>query len=209
MQITSPGHEETPSVPEAGNREREERELPLSVTFEILSNERRRRVLRYLLNESDTTTLGELAEHIASLENDKPQQDLNSAERKRVYICLYQCHLPKLDDADIIAFEEHRKTVSIGPNLRQLTRFLPSDDGNTGERGPKPEYYLGISFLGFGSLTVHSMLYPATWLSGLVLGSLLAFITALSIRQLSRSWDYTIDRHFKGILKSTLEPSDG
>ena len=97
--------------------------------FGVLSNQRRRQVLRYLLDESDETTLGDLAEHIASIENDKPERALTSTERKRVYICLYQCHLPKLDDADVIEFDQARKTVRPAEHTAEVLRVLPGTGG--------------------------------------------------------------------------------
>ena len=71
------------------------------VLFDILKNERRRRALEYL-REEPTTTLSDLAEHVAALENDKSVRELTSSERKRVYVGLYQCHLPKMADAGVI-----------------------------------------------------------------------------------------------------------
>lgn len=114
----------------------EPEELPLDVVYDLLSNERRRIVLRYLRSESGTTTLGTLAERIASIENDKPVEALSSAERKRVYICLYQCHLPKMDDADAIDFEENRKTVDVGERFEDVTRFLPAEEDYATSGGP-------------------------------------------------------------------------
>jgi len=105
-------------------------DIPLDVVFDLLSNSRRRHVLRYLLTESASTTLGDLAEYIAGIENDKPEQALSSAERKRVYISLYQSHLPKMDEAGVISFENDRKTVELTENAGAVTRFLPENTGN-------------------------------------------------------------------------------
>jgi hypothetical protein len=63
--------------------------LPKDVVFGLLSNDRRRWVLRCLAEGSGETTLSDLAEQLASIENDKPVGALSSTERKRVYICLY------------------------------------------------------------------------------------------------------------------------
>lgn len=99
-------------------------ELPLDQIFEILKNSRRRQTLRFLYENDGETTLSEVAEHIAALENDTTVQAISSAQRKRVYVGLYQCHLPKMDDTDVIDFEQNRGTIEFGPNIAQLEPYL-------------------------------------------------------------------------------------
>lgn len=108
--------------------------LHLDEVYHLLANERRRRVIEYLRTESASTTLSDLAEHVASLETGKPVRALSSQERKGVYVCLYQSHLPKLDEADVVDFDEHRKSVDIGDAADEVTRFLPdwSSGGSVG-----------------------------------------------------------------------------
>lgn len=106
--------------------------LPLDIVFDILSNRRRRIILDVLASEDEPTTLGALAELIASIENGKPEASLSSKERKRVYICLLQSHLPKMDDADVIDYDEDRKTVGAGDNLESVVRYLRMEDGRDG-----------------------------------------------------------------------------
>jgi hypothetical protein len=107
--------------------------LPLDVVFDMLKNERRRKVLKYIREEDGPFTLSELAEHIAALENDKDIAALNSTERKRVYVGLYQCHLPRMADAGVIEFDRHRGTVRPGDNSEQLYPYIDVEsdtDGN-------------------------------------------------------------------------------
>lgn len=114
------GADEPDSVgPEGGGR------LPDDVVFGLLSNERRRLVLRYLYEYQDPTTLSDLAEHIASTEKDKSVSALSSSERKRVYVGLQQFHLPKLDDANVIDYSKSRGRVHLRPGADQLLRYLP------------------------------------------------------------------------------------
>jgi len=80
----------------------------LDTIFEVLKNRRRWLVLRYLKTTSESASIGELAEHIAAIENDIKQAELGSQQRKRVYISLYQSHLPKMDDAGVIQFDQNR-----------------------------------------------------------------------------------------------------
>lgn len=109
---------ETPDVP---------RGLPKDVVFGLLSAKRRRRVLEFMAENGDETTLSDLADHIAALENDTEIRLLSSQQRKRVYVALYQCHLPKMDDADVIDFDHSRGTVERRPEADQLYAYLEID----------------------------------------------------------------------------------
>lgn len=120
--------------------------------FDVLSNHRRRRVLTNLA-ENDTAVVGELAEHIAAIENDKPAGALSSQERKRVYIALYQSHLPKMADAGIVDYDKNRGTVSLTEHGASLCSLLESP------RQPRrwSRYYLvhtAVTALGIAVATV-------------------------------------------------------
>ena len=119
-----------------GSTERR-RDLPKDVVFGLLSAERRRRVLRLLDLNRGEATIGDLAEHIAAEENDIDVAQLSSAQRKRVYVGLYQCHLPKMDDADVIDFDQARGTVELAECAGQLFPHLYLD--STEEAGANEE----------------------------------------------------------------------
>jgi hypothetical protein len=99
---------------------------PLSkdVLFELLRNQRRRDAIAFLKHEGGTTTLSDMAEHIAALENDTTVAQLTSSQRKRVYIGLYQCHLPKMATAGIVDFDKNRGTIELLESATQLDPFL-------------------------------------------------------------------------------------
>ncbi|MGM0718349.1 MAG: DUF7344 domain-containing protein [Halobacteriota archaeon] len=113
-------------------------QLPLDDIFDLLRNQRRRGVLRYLRDETDgTATLDELAEHIAAKENDIEISQLTSSQRKRVYIGLYQCHLPKMDELGIIAYDQNRGTIELR-DISQLEPFLAGLEGETETEAERP-----------------------------------------------------------------------
>lgn len=131
--------------PAADIPEPPEREIPLDITFEILKNSRRRTVLEYLRTEEDTVTIGELAEHIAAIENDTTVQQLNAQQRKRVYIGLYQCHLPKMDDANVVDFNQDRGLVTLTETAAPLFDYLDTVDESASTT--PPHRYLGFTAL--------------------------------------------------------------
>lgn len=103
-------------------------ELPIDQVFEIVKNERRRLAIDFLGERGEEVKLGELAEHIAAIENDKPVEAISSKERKRVYVGLYQCHLPKMDEMDIVEFNQDRGLASLGSNADQLSPYIETDE---------------------------------------------------------------------------------
>ena len=111
--------------------------VSLDVVFDILSNSRRRLILSRLEEVGGESTTSDLAEYIAAIENDKPQSDLTSQERKRVYVGIYQTHLPKMDDAAVVDVDD-RGAVTLGPNADPVYQFLETSDDADGEW---PKYY--------------------------------------------------------------------
>lgn len=128
--------EDTPSVDLASTELQQptqsDESLSLDVIFEALKNERRRLVLQYLYSSNGTLELRDIAERIAADENEKSRAEITYDERKRVYVALYQCHLPKLDDMGVIAFDKSRGTLeesseaaALKPYLEQRAPFRP------------------------------------------------------------------------------------
>lgn len=119
-------------------------ELSLDDIFELLKNARRREVIQYLgRQEDETATLSDLAEHIAALENEIEVTQLSSDQRKRVYIGLYQCHLPKMDDMGVIDFDSNRGTIELKETVTQLQPYLERTDEPA--TAPMPLFELSVT----------------------------------------------------------------
>ena len=112
------------------------------VIFDILKNERRRQALHYL-REEPTTTLSDLSEHVAALENDKPIRELTSSERKRVYVGLYQCHLPKMADAGVLDYDRSRGSIELCDQTSPYFVYLDIDPTGGPDDGDGPDGRLG------------------------------------------------------------------
>ncbi|VTT88148.1 hypothetical protein DM2_1482 [Halorubrum sp. DM2] len=96
--------------------------------FELLSNHRRRMVLYYLRTNGRSVGVQELATQIASMENDVPTDELTSQQRKRVYVSLYQTHLPKMADMDIVEYDKDSGTVQLAGRADDIDDYLTTDD---------------------------------------------------------------------------------
>jgi len=164
--------------------------LELDVVFEILKNPRRRQVVQQLRDHGETD-LGDLAEFIAADENDTTVEALSADERKRVYIGLYQTHLPKMDDAGVVAYDQDQGVVAPGPAIDQLTAYLQADEPTEDVPADTTRATIDLSalqepvslsagvlfaaFLVVGILGVASTALPGpTWAVVLVVGAALA-----------------------------------
>lgn len=111
-------------------------QIPKDVVFGLLSAKRRRHVLDFLDATDGESTLNELAEHIAGIENGIDPRQLSSQQRKRVYVALYQAHLPKMADAGVIDYDKARGTIELQPEADQLLVYLELEDSETSSKGP-------------------------------------------------------------------------
>jgi len=171
-----------PDGSEDGGDEESAEELPKDVQFDILKNQRRRLVLNYLFDVDNPVSLGTLSEHVAGVENDKDPRALDSQERKRAYVGLYQCHLPRMHDAGVIDFNKNRGMIELGPHAEDLKPHLEQTDDEDLEWA---RIYLFCSLLGLGVyLITQSPLLGIGWLGSSVLGLTLAIVAVVSTVQL-------------------------
>jgi hypothetical protein len=109
-------------------------EIAPETAFDILRNSRRRLSITHLLEtEADAVSLSDLAEHVASVENDIPRANLTSAQRKRVYVSLYQSHLPRMEEARAVTFDQDSGVVALGPQASAVGAYLdtPTESDTT------------------------------------------------------------------------------
>lgn len=136
------------------------------IVFEVLKNKRRRLVLEILKKNGGRGTLSELSEQIAARENDVEQEVVTSDQRKRVYVGLYQRHLPKLDGEGVINFDQRSGDIALtdlGEELCSYPTWKDSADNTW------PKLSLGVSVVGLS-------LVLASWLQGLSLYWSLGFV---------------------------------
>lgn len=118
--------------------------LSQDTAFDLLSNARRRLALQYLQEASGPVSIGELATHVAAMENDIPVDDVDSQQRKRTYVSLYQTHVPKLAKAGAVDYDSEEGIVELNGDARMITSYLsPSQPDQDW-----PRYYLALSAIG-------------------------------------------------------------
>jgi len=133
-----------------------EPDLSKDDVYDLLSNARRRFVLSYLRRADGPVTMSDLAEAVAAWENDVTVDDLTDRQRKRVYVSLHQTHLPKLDDASLVRYDQDAGEVQATENIQSINTYLPGEE-------PSSSYwqlvYAGIAAAGL-------LLYGTSILTG-------------------------------------------
>ncbi|WP_306056682.1 DUF7344 domain-containing protein [Natronococcus wangiae] len=152
--------------------------------FHILQTNRRRDAIRFLLDQDGPVKMRDVAEYVAARENDTTVAELTSTERQRVYIPLYQSHLPKLDEEGIIEYNQSRGIVRPTDQLYVFEPYIKAtengasslEDRASGGRAIK-EYYV-TAVAASASLLLASVAGILT-IPGLVLGAIITALFAL------------------------------
>jgi DNA-binding transcriptional ArsR family regulator len=153
-------------------------ELSKDVVFSILSNGRRRFVIRLLKRADGPVAVRDLAQQVAAWENGVSVPELTYKQRKRAYTSLHQTHLPKLKEAGIVEYDSDRGTVSTGDAVAAVDSYLgpvPTDGA------PWSVRYLGLA--GFSLLAVALAwvgVSPFAQLPDLVLAGAIALLFAVA-----------------------------
>ncbi len=161
---------------------RPEERLSREEAFEILYNSRRRATLEFLHRHGRPCSMDELIDHIAATENEVPIGELTDQQRRRVYVSLYQTHLPLLDEADAIEYDQSTQAIEPGPCLDEL---LPYFDTPTEREIPWRAYY-GRLFFAYAVVVaaVAVGLVPASSGLLLALAGLVLFLVVASLHGL-------------------------
>jgi len=128
----------------------EQEELTQDVVFDILSSSRRRYVLFYLRQADEPVELNDLAEHVAAWENELPVEELSDQQRKRVYVSLYQTHIPKLDSIGLVDYDQESGLVELTDRALEIDSYLSVSTSTI----PWQQFYLGLALVSAAMLTL-------------------------------------------------------
>ncbi|MFB6223762.1 MAG: hypothetical protein ABEH86_08860 [Haloarcula sp.] len=113
--------------------------------FELLSNHRRRYALHVVKQTDGESELSDIAEQVAAWENGKDPTEITSDERHRVYTSMQQTHLPTMDRAGVINYDNG--TVTLTEQAADLDVYMDVVPENS---IPWGQYYLGLAVLSGG-----------------------------------------------------------
>lgn len=121
-----------------------ESDLSQDVVFDILSSPRRRYVLYYLRTSGDPVQLTDLAEEVAAWENNTETPDITEQERKRVYVSLYQTHIPRLAEVGLIEYDDDTGQIALAKEAAGIDQYLDVSE----QSHPWQRIYLGLAVAG-------------------------------------------------------------
>jgi len=121
-----------------------DRQLSTDDVFELLSSSRRRFILQYLHQHSGSVSINELRAELAAWENDTTVEELTDRELKRVYVSLYQTHIPTLVATGVINYDSEEGIVESTSKSERVMVHLDTED----DEFPWSLVYLGIAVVG-------------------------------------------------------------
>lgn len=107
-------------------------DVSLDTALDVLSDERRRLVLEYLLRRDDSATVEELTDHVVAETcsiDDAPSDEFRSRVRGE----LNHVHLPKMHDAGLVDYDRDRMVVSSTDTVRIVEPYLEFSGGDDTE----------------------------------------------------------------------------
>ncbi|WP_255192790.1 DUF7344 domain-containing protein [Natronobeatus ordinarius] len=91
---------------------------------DVLCNDRRRAVLRYVLEADDEVAVRTLVSQIADAEHDATLGSTLLEQRQRVHAALRRTHLPLLEEYGLLEYERLRGLVVPAAQLSELESAL-------------------------------------------------------------------------------------
>lgn len=117
-------------------------EVDKDAIFEVLSSSRRRQLLYYLHQHGNEATLRDLAREVAITETGEP---VDNDVVKRLYISLYQTHIPKLEEEGLVVYNEEEKRVELTDQVWNIAHVL---DVDVNQSRQWPLYYATLAVIG-------------------------------------------------------------
>ncbi|SDQ95397.1 DUF7344 domain-containing protein [Natronobacterium texcoconense] len=157
-----------------------EHELTQAELFDVFSNARRRRTVQYLKRRGGSCDLAPLVEQVAAWENDTDPDDVTRTQRRRVYISLYQTHLPMLEDHGIVDWDPDGHHIDLLPNEEVFEPYLDRQLG--GDRAWH-RAYLTVTALGAAAFAAAWLTLGSASVTPLAVVALCAVVLAIAVVQ--------------------------
>lgn len=161
-----------------------ETRLPEGEVYELLSNPRRRELLRRLPVD-EWVGLHELSTQVAAAETDTDPENVPRAVRETVYVSLYQTHVPRLCDLGVMEFDAERRRVRL-VDRRGVELYMDRVTRHGVTWGEVFRWTGTVGLTGvvasLAGVPLAAALDPLLWASGA-----LAVIATASVAQLARS----------------------
>lgn len=120
--------------------------------FELLANPRRQLLLRNLAERGGGAPLRDVSRVIAAQETGTDPEEIDGDAVTRVYISLYQTHVPALQDGGLVEYDDEEKVVTLDEYPDEITEILK----NWARRRRRwARYYLYVAYALAGLAAVY------------------------------------------------------
>jgi len=150
-------------------------------TISLLSNHRRRLVIKALVEAGGEVCLRELVRRVAKMERGAPP---DKRLMKSIYTGLIQNHLPKLSLAGLVVYDRETDTVRLVRLPQEYRYFLEAVDKRD---IPWCLYYFFLSLSGLLS-SLYCFVYTRFWISSLPLMVFSALLMVSSLLHTARTY---------------------
>ncbi|AFZ74114.1 DUF7344 domain-containing protein [Natronobacterium gregoryi] len=157
-----------------------EHELTQAELFDVFSNARRRRTVQYLKRQGGDCDLAPLVEQVAAWENDTEPDDVTRTQRRRVYISLYQTHLPMLEEHGIVDWDPDGHYIKLLPSEEVFEPYL---DRQLGADRAWHLAYLTATTLGAVALTTAWLSLRSTAAAASLVVAVCIVVFAIAVAQ--------------------------
>lgn len=98
--------------------------------FGVLAANRRRNVVRYLREEGGPIAFDALTAEVVRAERDTDADALQQEKWEDAAVALGHVHLPMMDDADVVEYDEGTESIDVGDRIALACSQLDAMDGD-------------------------------------------------------------------------------
>lgn len=120
----------------------DETELAKGDVFEVLSNRRRRYLMHALKRLEEPVAVADLSTYVAAWEMGIEPEAVEHDDRRSLYMTLRRTHLPKLEEKNVVHFDESENVVRSTDALDDFDIYV---EALTDNEMPWGLYYLGLA----------------------------------------------------------------
>lgn len=118
-----------------GNGSGDSGELAVDAVFDAMADQLRRHVIRCLPEEGHAVGLSELAWAVAEVEAAESGTDIAPETVTDIETSLYHLHVPKLEAAGVVEYDQDRNLVRVSTGADQFDRAASLADSGTSRDG--------------------------------------------------------------------------
>lgn len=95
--------------------------------FGLLADHRRRHAVAVLRSHGERISLPDVADEVAEMEAGKPLSEISGEAVLEVYSALYHTHVPLLEHAGLVSYDQQTDTVELVEEPPELEPLLAAD----------------------------------------------------------------------------------